>query len=322
MRFKDIRASIEVALVRFGIICLPALPRPVIVAMAAAMGNIGYVATPGQRRIGMANLDIMFGDTLSRRAKKRILAASYRSMALVILDILWFARHTRERIDRYVRLDPSFRDRVFVEGAAIAVTAHLGNWELLGMSVAANGEHLASVAATLKNPRVDELFLEKRKVTGQVIIPQAGAIRQLIRHLKDGNKVALVMDQNTSPRDGGIFVRVGGLPATMSPFAAALAMKTKATLLFGVLVPGRGGYYTASPVTTIEPADFPWDAEDPAAELSQAIAAKLEALIRAYPEYWCWVYKRWKHYPPGDDSGRYPFYSSAAPQPRGVKDRA
>lgn len=308
MRTKKLRTSLEVLITRLGLATIPYLPRPLLLFFARTLGLIGYLATPKLRRIGRANLNVAFGSSLSPGEMNRILRDSFQSFSLVLFDSLWFSRNTIQRIQRYVCIDPALENIIRHQGAGICITGHIGNWEVFGLSVTANGMPLTSVAANLKNPRVNQLFLEKRKVTGQTIIPQTGAVRKMLRVLKDGEKVALVMDQNMSPDKGGIFVDIFGLPATMSPMAAALARKTGCPLFIGVCIPKKNGTYITQ-AETLDPSTYP--ASDLA--LSQVISDRLCAYVRAYPENWCWVYKRWKHYPPEADRTDFPFYSSKAP---------
>ena len=131
---KKVLFAIETMLTRLGLVVLPTLPRWAVLACARAAGAVAYWTAPQQRRITLSNLDVAFGDRLAPRAKRRIARQAFYTMALVMLDLFWFARHMEQRIRRYVTLDPALRTHVYTQ-PMIGVTAHFGNWELLSKAL-------------------------------------------------------------------------------------------------------------------------------------------------------------------------------------------
>jgi KDO2-lipid IV(A) lauroyltransferase len=307
-RRHPIRATLETALTRFGFLVLPPLPRCMIVALARTFGWMAYLSSRRLNRIGFTNLDIAFHDEKTKPEKKRILRQSYQSFALVLLDAFWFSRDTRARINRWVSFDPSF-DVLFHVKPHICVTAHYGNWEVLGMAVTEKGYPLHSVAKPLKNPHVDAMFIEARHKNGQKIVRREGAVRTLLRILQQQGKIALVLDQNTKLSEGGQFVTYFGLPVPVSTAVAGLALKTKADIFVGVLSPQPDGSYRGEHGLEIPIAPFYAMEHDAAVtEITRRITEELEHVIRHQPEHWLWTYKRWKYVPVGDDPERFPFY--------------
>ena len=308
-RVSRLRMRAEVLAVRWSLLSIPLLPRPLLVAMAHAGGFLAYLLAVPQRRIGRANLDLAFGDRLTASAKRALLRQSFYTFALTLLDLFWFARNPRERIPRHITLGAGY-DRLRTDHAHICLTAHMGNWELLGRATALMAAPLTSVAAPLENLELQRLFERLRTDTGQRIVPSNGAFRALLRTLRSGGHVALLLDQNTKPVEGGVFVEFFGLPAPMSTAVAALHRHTGAPVMLGVCVPDRRGCY---PLQVLRELSLPDTAGLPASEaltvITQAIAHALEATIRARPGAWLWMYKRWKIALPGERAGHYPFYS-------------
>lgn len=308
MRGKPFRKVLEVQLTRLGLLLVPRLPRRAVVVLAGGLGRVGYVLGRRARRIGRANLDLAFGETMDAREKERILRDSFRTFALVLLDVMWFTRHPRERLRRYIRFDDATLARL-ERTPLICVTGHLGNWESLGQAVANAGLPLHSVAAPLSNPGVDRLFIPSRQLTGQVIHSSQGALRPLLRVLRQGGRFAILLDQNTKPSEGGIFVPFFGVPAPMSAGAAMLAMRTRSNLIFGFCIPQPDGTYQVDVPAWIPADDLPPEGDEAVADLTRHIAGRLEQTVRAYPGHWLWMYKRWKYIPPGADPDRFPFYA-------------
>jgi Kdo2-lipid IVA lauroyltransferase/acyltransferase len=319
MELKRLRKGLEVQLIRLGLVVVPRLPRRCVVWLAAGLGRAGYLLARGSRRIGRANLELALGDELDSRAKRRILRESFQTFALVLLDILWFTRHPRERLRRFIRFDESTLARL-EQTPLICVTGHLGNWESLGQAVANAGFPLHSVAAPLSNPGVDRLFIPSRQLTGQVILSSEGALRPLLRVLKEGGRFAILLDQNTKPDEGGIFVPFFGVPVPMSAGAAMLALRTRCNLIFGFCIPQPDGTYRVDVPAWIPAGDLPPAGGEAVTTLTRRIASELEKAVRTYPGQWLWMYKRWKYVPPGADACAFPSY--ARPLHRTAPDRA
>lgn len=310
-----IRARFEIGLTRMAFIVIPRLPRSFIVKLSRILGRLALMFSPKLTRIGRANIDLAFGDTKSRREKHQLLRHAFNSFALVTLDAFWFSRDSAARIARHVRFEPCFNP-LFDAKPNVCVTAHYGNWEVMGMAITARGFPLHSVAKPLKNAAVDDLFIEARRRTGQQIIPRRGAVRGMLKALLHGDKVALVLDQNTREQEGGKFYPFFGLPVLVSTAAAALAIKTKINIFIGMMTPQLDGDYVGDFGKLIAVDAFVSDPFDHAVDaLTLQVTRELEDFLRARPDHWLWMYKRWKYIPPGSDAARYPFYAVPAPAP-------
>jgi len=302
----------EACLVGLALLIIPPLPRPVVVRLSRWLGALGFRLSRRDRRLALANLDVAFGDRLSDAEKTAIARESFRTFALVVLDLFWFQMFSRARLARWVAFDASM-DAYFPPGPTVAVTAHFGNWEVMGLATAARGAPPVSVAAPLNNPVVGRLLTRGRRGTGQAVVGKHGAVRALLRALRGGGKVALLIDQNTLPAEGGRFVEFFGLPVPMSAAAARLSRHTQSDILPAFCVPDEGGGYRACALPPYRPAG------NDEREATQRLAALLEDVIRADPGHWLWMYKRWKYVPPDGVRERYPFYAQPvdAPAPRG-----
>mgnify|MGYP001943348791 CR=1 FL=1 len=300
------------------LICLgwvPLLPRRAVLGLGQIISRIGVAKSSKLWRIGRANLDLAFGEDKSPVEKDAILRKCFENHAIVVLDFIWFSFRSRARQERWIKWHPS-ADVLFKDQAACFLTAHYGNWEVLGQSLAARGVPLYSVAADLKNASAGRIMNHLRECTGQVIIPQQGAARKMLRALREGKKLAVLLDQNPRPRQGGVFINFFGLPVPVSPAAAALAVKTRAPVCTLVAVPDERGVYT---VTVHDVLSADPTANAPVTELAQRMADSVVSVIRAAPEHWCWMYKRWKFVPSDRTREDYPFYARVS-QPGDFKD--
>jgi len=272
---------------------------------------MGYLFSGKLREVGMANLDLVFRDTLSRAEKTRILRQSCRNFALVALDVIWFSKDTARRVRSLVRFERPLEQVFLKDRGYLCVTGHLGNWEVLGHAASLHGYPMASVATPLKNPEVDRIFRRARELSGQIIIKREGAVRAMLQALRNNGRVAILLDQNTMLTEGGIFVDFFGTPATVSAAGATLALRTGAELQFGFCLPQPDGTYSVHLPGGFEPPPYDREnSEKQIREVTTRITQMYEKVIRQFPECWLWMYKRWKHVRPGDERNRYPFYTS------------
>lgn len=284
---------------------IPLLPRMVVVGLAHMAGELMMMLPFNEKRIGMKNVDAVFGDSKSPSEKRFILKTSFSTFCQTMLDMFWFSRNPERRIPKFVTFEDSpLKESFFEDKPLICITAHMGNWEIMGQACSLMGCDLASIAATLKNQAVDRMMIQHRERTGQTIIPQKGALRTLIARFRKNGKAAFVLDQNTSLKEGGILVDFLGLPMPVSPAPAALAYRTGTEIMFGFCLPEPGGRYRIRMTKNLVPPPFDKDADpDQAArELTQQILDIVSAEILRHPQFWLWSYKHWRrrrepHYP-------------------------
>ncbi|MGD9612562.1 MAG: lysophospholipid acyltransferase family protein [Kiritimatiellia bacterium] len=305
-----LRQALETPLMRLGLAVVPRLPRAAVLALARGLGAAAYGFSARSRRLGLANLDLAFGATKTAAEKRRILRASLRNFSLTMLDLLWFSRHSEARMARWFDVAPHMRDVMANRVARVGVTGHFGNWELVGRYWALAGGRLTSVAMPLKNPAVGELLRAARELTGQQIVAREGALKKLVRALRDGGTVGLLLDQNTDPDEGGTFADFFGKPVAVSPAAGVLASLTGAEIIFAYALPQPDGTYRGELPHRIPAAEIAaMDRATAAQELTRRITGFYEEAIRARPECWLWSYKRWRHVPPGLPKDGFPYYA-------------
>lgn len=307
---RAIRRPLETLAFRFATLAIPIFPRFFIRFVTWLVGSITYYVAPRERKTGMANLDIVFGDSKTTTEKRRILKASLISFTRTMADIFWFSINTESRLKKFQTFVPT-SGAYFEERAHVIITAHTGNWELIGLESGLLGINVASVAAITKNNAVDKLLNTLREKTGMTIIPREGAMRTLVSRFRNKGKAAFVLDQNTSEADGGIWVDFLGMPTPVSSAPAHLAYRTGTDIIFAFSEPVKGGTYEAHTGQVIPPPPFN-KADDQKVivhDLTQQIMDVVSAQIKSHPESWLWSYKHWKNMKPGTNPSIYPDYS-------------
>jgi Kdo2-lipid IVA lauroyltransferase/acyltransferase len=309
-----VRLALEAPLVRIGLAVVPRLPRRAVLGLARLFGTVAYGVSARSRRLGLENLDLAFGDTLDAAGKRRILRRSLQNFSLVMLDLLWFTRDSAARMERWFEASPAMQAAMANPVARIGVTGHFGNWELTGRYWALRSGAMMAVAMPLKNPAVDALLQRARENNGQQIIPREGALKKLVRFLRTGGTTGLLLDQNTSPREGGIFVEFFGKPVAVSPAAGILAPMTGAEIFFAYALPCADGSYRGEMPRVITPGEIAaMDRSRAAEDITRRITGFYEDAIRARPDCWLWSYKRWRYIPAGMPPDGFPSYARPVP---------
>src|SRR4030095_14782517 len=79
---------------------------------------------------------------------------------------------------------------------AILATAHVGNWEVMGALCGELGVPFTTVYRPLDNSLLDRWGREPRYAGGQTMIPKHGALRPLLKALRAGRLIVLLVDQD------------------------------------------------------------------------------------------------------------------------------
>ncbi|HEY3131199.1 MAG TPA: hypothetical protein VGL91_17210 [Acidobacteriota bacterium] len=313
-RWKLSRYSVEAAGLRLLERLIPLLSLRTVRGLGRGLGWIAYYLLTRKRWLAHANLDIVFGDTKSRREKSAIARASFQNFAATELTLFWAPRVTRQAAEQLVQQDAAELQRVrglVARGkGAIFIGMHYGDWELLGLTSPFFGITANIVARELRNPKASAIVDRLRSASGQQIVPRRGAVSKLLGALRRGELITLLIDLNAPHGEGGIWVDLFGLSVLASTTAATLARRTGAPIIPVAAEPLSGGRIRIS-----------WGGEitrgkgdNSSAEIqniAQRCMHSCEAVIRAKPEYWLWAYKRWKYCPTAARE-RYPYYAKCA----------
>ena len=312
---KRLRFRLETAVARVFAWLIPHLPRKVIWRLGRVTGGLGYYLLPMQRRIARANLDLAFGSTKTPAEKARIARASAQYFATTMLTQFWATRLTRNTLDEVAEADAEglrlMRDLRAKGRAIILIGLHYGDLELLGLATGFYGFHMTVVTKTMRNPALETIFSRLRAQSGHHIISSHHAGAKLLKALKQGDCVALVIDQHVGLNAGGIWCDFFGVPVLTTSMVARLALHSGAAIVGCVARPlphGRSRI-VYGPEIHCEPSGN--DQAD-VQNVTQQCLQFCERTIREKPEPWLWSYKRWK-VRPHQEQGRYPFYSNPLP---------
>ncbi len=179
-------------------------------------------------------------------------------------------------------------------GPAIFFSAHLANWELIGPAVAARGVHMGGFYRAPSNSQADAIIHGLRREArpdGQVPMFAKGAVggREAIAHLAAGGFLGMMMDQKMND---GIAVEFFGRAAMTAPALARFALRFACPVIpihVERLGPARFRVVCEAPLAA-PTAD---DRTEYIHEMTRAVNRTMEQWIRAEPQSWLWLHRRW-----------------------------
>jgi KDO2-lipid IV(A) lauroyltransferase len=221
----------------------------------------------------------------------------YAHFGQVILDLLWLQGRSRaEVLDHVEIVGQEHAWAAIAAGRGVLYpTAHFGNWELHAIAHAFSVAPVSVVARALDNPALDARLNAARAMSGNTVIYKRNAVGPVLRTLRGGGGVAILIDQNVQEKDG-IFVEFFGRPAATTTVVAALAVKTGCALLpvhSDALPDGRYCLVYDPPVAWTATGNRETDIRD----LTQLLTRRIEDWVREQPDRWLWIHRRWKTRP-------------------------
>ena len=299
-KYSKVQVTLEYAAARGLLAALGSMPRPVAVAAGRRLGRLVYAFVGGFRRTGERNLALAFPE-MSARERARLLIGSFDSLGRQLGEFSQFARRTPDFFRRFVEYDGMEH---ILEAQArgrgiIFLASHLGAWELLSFAHSAYGYPLSFFVRRIDNPLIEKLVEQTRTRFGNETIDKKDAVRAALRVLREGKSLGILADLNTHPHEG-IFVPFFGRLACTTTSVAVLALRTDAAVLpcCAVWSAARRKF-----VIRIDPAleIVRTGAREHDIETNTArFAAAIERQIKAYPDQWLWIHKRWKTRPAGE----------------------
>lgn len=289
----------------------PSLPATLAVrAMVRALAAIGHGGRAGaasmvgrlahglgiRRKVTEDNLRQAYPDW-SAGEISRVAREAYVNMARAVLDSITSPELSDEEALTMLLDGPGAE--AFFEAArsgkgAILATAHFGSWELLGDLLLRRGVPLSAVVRPLSGA-LNGRIVEARLRSGMQLIHPRGAIASVCRAIEEGRVIAILSDQ-VVPAEKGVFVPFFGRLASTAPALAVAAVRTGAPVFVGCAhrVDHRLSFSSLPPLYAPDTGD---ERADVATLLTQ-VTAGLEQHIRAHPEQWLWLHRRWKVAPP------------------------
>jgi KDO2-lipid IV(A) lauroyltransferase len=257
-----------------------------------AAGLAGLLFATFERRAALATMARAYPDWPASKRVRTTMGA-YRQMARGLVEFLHTHRYTDAEILERVELEnESALSAGFARGRGVVLlTGHFGNWEWLARRATAGTYPLAVVYKEPKDPEIGDRISALRRAQGFVTIDHE-EVRTALEWLKRGGVLGIVMDQEPNrPEEGAIAPLLGRPTVThVGPFRLARLTGAPVFTAFARRVGPSRYRVRVEPLALSENPD----PRQALVEDAAAFNARLEAEIRARPDHWLWMYRRWR----------------------------
>jgi lauroyl/myristoyl acyltransferase len=305
--WKNIRYRLEWLALKSAAFVVPLLSRKACYHLAQMIGALAATVDRAGRRVAVSNLEIAFGAELSPSRRNQIVRESYQHSARTMIDLFWSPSLTRENYSRYidvVNLD-LWQEETKPGKPVIFACCHYSNFEWIANAANYFGIESALVTHDFKNELINPIFVSLRESSGQRVISRQGAVLQLFKTLRRGERVAILTDLTIPAQLPTVAIDCFGLKTSVT-FAHAWAYRRAGATIINVhCEPLPDGRYRIVFHPRIE---FPADASFQ--DIAQACWDQFEPFVRADPAPWMWMYKHWRYRPIAADPADYPFYAN------------
>jgi KDO2-lipid IV(A) lauroyltransferase len=251
------------------------------------------LALPRLRRVAERNLAFAMPEVEAGP----IVDGVFRSIARLLVAFAKFPAIGRGNAAQWIRCEGAehFEQALRAGRGVLFATAHLGNWELSAFAHALFTGPMNVVVRPLDNPPIDRMVERRRGLSGNRLISKRDIARPILKALAANEAVGILIDQNSSA-DSGVFVDFFGMSACSGTGFAKLAARSGAAVIPGFALWSEEErryvlrFYPPVPMT------------GDAARDTAALQKKLEEIVRAHPDQWLWIHRRWKTRPPGEES--------------------
>lgn len=284
---------LEYLAIRSLLALLNALPLPVAYATAAGCAAVAYRL--GRRRAREARRRIaQVFPTLSSREVSRIARASLRNLFFNAVELARFPRLGAEWRAKFVdrgNFDAATAKARSSGCGAIFAVPHMGNWDLAGLVLGAEGWPMFFLVGRQRNPLADAHLQRLRGATGlEFLYREETSAREVLKRLRDGKVFGVVPDVRMP--NPGVPVTLFGHPADIPSGVPLFAIRARVPLL--VSHTWRKGWRRHEwSIDAVIEADPSADAESEAKRIAQIMADCFTEAVRRHPDCYFWYNKRW-----------------------------
>ena len=271
------------------------LPNKLIKNILNLLAKTAFLVDKKHRKIAQVNLDLAYEDTLSQKEKEQITKKCYQNLLYLLRDFIQNQDISKEALLNKVTIhnEHFYKQAKAYDKGIIFLTAHYGNWEFLPLCIGALYGNLLGVGRDLDSPRLNKILLQNREKFNIKMVSKKGALKFLLKQLKQKKNIGLLVDQNTSEGEG-LLINFFGKLARHTPSAALISRKMEAPILPVFITTDN---YEHFDITFHEPF-FTAKTENTEKDILESVqkqATITQKIIEAKPDEWFWFHRRWKN---------------------------
>jgi KDO2-lipid IV(A) lauroyltransferase len=272
------------------------VPEKLLASIFTACASIFFWHSRRYRKRIKKNLQIAYGPSFNSNKFDAITHQLAYNCGISALETLFSATNRKEMTLNSIRIQGRENlDRALENGkGVVAVSAHLGNFTLIGPKMVSAGYPFSMLVKELEYTGIARTLRTIQNMQGGRYIyikPWREALRQIVTCLRKNEVVCLLSDERKGKSE--VQVDFFGHPAQTATGAAVFSLKTGASLVPIFIVRHEDGSHTIY----IEPqlnVELSGNQKEDILSLTAASTKAIEDYVRKYPEQWFWLNNRWK----------------------------
>ncbi len=291
---KEIKYTLLYYFVRFLIFSANLLPRKLWLRFCGMLGRVAYHFSKKPRELAIFHLGLVYG---KEKSIPEIIALTKKIFEMLgknagdILRSLNVKSLTDLQKFLVTHGMENFQKAHAKGKGVVYLTCHVGAFDMQSTNMALRGVKLSVVGTPMKDERLNALLQNYRNAFGASYIERGKDNIKLIKELKLGNALAILIDQDTKVKSR--IVNFFGMPASTPIGATILAMKTGAAVVPCYIHLDENLKQHMHILPEI-PLDNTGDEEADLITNTQKFNDFIEMAVRQHPDQWVWMHERWK----------------------------
>jgi len=254
------------------------------VAHGAALIAFSFART--ERKIAEIQMKAVFGNEYNPEMIKKV----FLNYADIFVDAVRYSDMAVEEISKKIKIigAENLKAAQASGRGVMMISSHAGNWEIQANISRMLGVEFCVMADLRENSDIEKIINDLRRKTGATILPPTGKLLMLVRELKRGRTIGVIIDKR-GEKGTNLYCDFFGMPALTNPAPAFIASKGDA-LIVPVYSIRNNDSYTITICPAVDTRIFSGDVIQ---SISDYMHGWTESVIRMKPERWTWTYSRW-----------------------------
>lgn len=246
-------------------------------------------------KIAMANLNLVYGNSLDSNRKNEIIYNSFKSLIFNMYEFVENQTISKEKMFKKATIiDGDIIQKALNEKRKIIyISAHYGGWELAVPYIALKFGKLAIVNRKMNNSYIHKCYEEARNRNNITMLEKKIAAKGMIKAFKEDKAITVVIDQHIKI---GSEIEFLGQKDIVTDSTSRLALKFDAIIIPIFALCNGFRDYTIKVCAPIDVRILEFKTNNHIDELTQIQTDVLSNQILELPDLWFWQHKRFKKY--------------------------
>jgi KDO2-lipid IV(A) lauroyltransferase len=185
--------------------------------LSKIIGDFLYLIPNRRKRDVFTNLDLVYPN-MPKEEKIKLAKKVYENFVYNLFEMFRNRNITKEKLAKRVEIEGLEKVQKYLDKPVVFISAHYGNWEMMPLILGGVLEiPMSVVVRNLDNEFLNNYFKKNRESFNIETFDKKGALKNLMKALKNGRSVGIFVDQNTA-KEEGVDVEMFGLKALQTPY--------------------------------------------------------------------------------------------------------